>query len=196
MALCNKVKGSIHKKIFILISLTLIVTSIVIYAVIIYVMPKFYFYSKNKDLNKICTKFVDEIEGKSLGSTGEEFENFIKKYKGYLIEVLIFDKEGKYVQMPDNKYKNYVVSDGLDMLTEDICYEAYRYYLNKPIRVYNDKEKLRFNGNEYYVKYLMKKNTCKLKGKKYTMYFLFSIQPIEEASEVLISFIPYILFIE
>lgn len=196
MALWNKVNNSIHKKIFILISSILIVTSIVIYEAIIYVMPKYYFYNKNQNLNRICIEFVDEIKGKSLSETSENFEMFINKYKGDLVEILIFDKEGKYVKLPYNKYNEYAIPEEKELLTEDRCYEEYRYYLGDPIEASRYERKLRFNEDSDSVKFLMKRYTCNLRGEKYTMYFSFYLQPIKEASEVLVNFIPYIGFIE
>lgn len=195
--LIKSIKNSINKKFFLITSLILILCSMLIYLFIIIVMP----ISYERYIDKKITYSTTSLSNNARNTILSNFPDLFDYNSLYNIKYayIVFDETKKYVPINDSEYLFYNFDDPADIsnFNEESFLLSYKYkkdelstdellkYLSLQIKL--DIPDVLANTKYIKVPLTLKDNTnC-------TMYLFFVLQPISDASTILINLLPYVL---
>lgn len=193
--LIKSIKNSINKKFFLITSLILIICSMLIYLFIVIVMPISYENYIDKKVYNITSSFSN----KSIYNFPDLFTN--DTFYGINYAYIVFDSNKKYVSIIDSEYLLYTFDDSsyISEFNEESFLLSYKYkkdelstdellkYLSLNFKLYIPDSLANANVKYIKVPITLKDNTT------YTMYLFWGLQPINDASKVLINLLPYVL---
>lgn len=162
----NKIKTSIGYKLFLVTTLLLVISSMCTYAIIYLLLPNNYYKYKDMTIQNQLDKVVNECKNLELKDIDNYFNEF--SFNNNAI-IFIGDKHGRIVysnKFPQNesvpKREEFMHFKGNEDLKDKTMYKSYR--------------NLKFQDAE----------------EGYNLYLMMPLQPITEASKVLVLLIPYI----
>ncbi|WP_155590917.1 sensor histidine kinase [Lysinibacillus cavernae] len=181
----NFVQGSVTRKIFIITTLLLIISAFMIYLLLYFLLPQFYYKYKQDNLNDNVTMLVDQIEGKSFATVERILDKFTTKTKN--VSLIVSDLEGNIVYLPSvyipNNEKTKAVKSVPVLPVQPAKSNAEK-----------NEEENKINEQEVPSTYSVNKE-IQLQEGKYHITFYSYLYPIDEITRVLSLFMPYVLAI-
>lgn len=175
----NSIKKSITYRIFVITSILLVVTSLSIYLILYFLMPNYYFIYKKNSLERGLNNLANKIRNISIDEGVYYLDEFATNNN---VSMVVVDSNGYIVYFPSEITKFFYGKPHKEFLTP--------FSYNVP-----DREES-FNGNKgkrNLSRYTSWKEVTFLNDSQvYTVYVTAHLQPIDEASKVLVMFMPYI----
>lgn len=171
----DKIKKHITYKIFIVTMVLLVTSSFSIYSILYFLLPNFYYKYKKNSIENALDKLVINVNGNSISEADTVFKDFIVKNN---VSLVVVDSTGQVVYVPNiltsaipaayiGTTISGIASNPMEMVQADTgsnegIYTSYRYVT--------------------FQNYIQ----------TYTILVNATLQPIDEASKVLVLFLPYI----
>jgi two-component system, OmpR family, sensor histidine kinase VanS len=174
----NKYSKSVTVKIFGVTSMLLVISAFLIYLIMYSMLPKFYYNYKRDTVKKGLQELTENISGAPIKDAVEQMDDFIEKYN---VAMRVLDPEGRVVYIPSNFVR---------FTENNVHREAFR-----PMRGtqgYQSLMRERFVSRSANVYTVFSEVSFAEEDTIFTLYVNAPLQPIDEASRVLIMFTPYI----
>lgn len=169
-----KLKG-ITLKIFTITSVLLILSALIIYLTFYFLLPTYYYNYKSDRLNSGVTNLIKEIEYTSIDKVDDVLNSFVQTYN---VRMMIHNQESYSVYFPVDRQFNEAFNRGKHQIPG-------RNQLNRHL--------LHEEWNSSDV--ILITETLFFQNEEYTITVVAPLQPIDEASNVIIMFLPYMLIV-
>lgn len=100
----KKIRSSLFAKVFIITMALLLFISLLVFAVLAWVMPKTYSQELNSELDMQVKEFVFELEQSSFADSGNLFDRFI--YTNSIASIELYSYEGELLETPTSQFEN------------------------------------------------------------------------------------------
>ncbi|MBW9144678.1 HAMP domain-containing histidine kinase [Clostridium sp. CM027] len=174
----NKMKKSITFKIFTITSILLIASAICIYLIIYFMLPIYYYNYKRNNVETGLTKLASTVQSLSMEESKKYFDEFNLKYT---VSLNVQDMKGNIIYPPLN-----IISFGISQDTD----------IPKDSLPLPDKTLLRGSVTSTMSKEVISLVPKQIKfsedNESYTINVIIPLQPIDEASKVLLNLVPLI----
>ena len=100
----KKIKGSLFAKVFLITTVMLLCISLLVFAMLAWLMPKTYSNKLNTILDERAQGFVSELEQVSFPDSGGLFDQFIADMEINSVE--LYDSSGDFVPLPSKEFDN------------------------------------------------------------------------------------------
>lgn len=167
---------SVSFKIFLITSAMLVLTTALLYGVIFFVLPPYYKTYKMNQLDSGITKLLETSQHYTLVESSDNLENFATKYN---VAFRIYDYAGDLVYEPRSFIR---ISNGMAIIETERMGD----HLNDSTQMYEIEQ---FGGKSQALHF---NSSIIFTDGAYTIQGSASLQPISEASGILLQFIPYI----
>lgn len=178
-------KKSISFKIFIITSILLITLTLFTYLFLYFMLPSYYYNYKKSNINSGLDKLVSQIEGLPQKESDKYIDSFSEEYN---VGIKVLDPKGADVYMPDNfiLYKNGEIKKSVIGKLPALP--------SLPFKKTNTVFIMSIRGGDKVSSIYTTSRKIILKDSPnlFTIYVSAALQPISEASKVLILFMPYI----
>ena len=100
----KKIKGSLFVKVFLITTVMLLCISLLVFAMLAWLMPQTYSNKLNTILDERAQGFVSELEQVPFSDSGGLFDQFIADMEINSVE--LYDSSGDFVPLPSKEYNN------------------------------------------------------------------------------------------
>ncbi|PEA55749.1 two-component sensor histidine kinase [Bacillus pseudomycoides] len=175
------VLGSVTRRIFLITTGLLVMSALLIYLLLYFLLPSFYYQYKQNNLNKNVNIFVEKVKGESFKDVKAALERYSSENKDVIC--IVSDRKGTIVYTPSI----YVPDEG-NVSTVD---EVPAIPVQSAVNITGQAEEKNQQSPSIYTI----KEEVQLQEGGYQFTFYTYLYPIEEISRVLLSFSPYIIAI-
>ncbi|GAA0776960.1 HAMP domain-containing sensor histidine kinase [Clostridium subterminale] len=174
----NNIRKSITFKIFKITSILLITSTICIYLILYFLLPSYYYKYKKSNIETGLNKLENTVSKLSINDAKKYFDEFNAKYT---VSLTIYDSIGRLIYLPFNLIEMPILDQG----NIDNTSQFMNTFQTGSVSI--------SGNNKHSSTYMISRQITFLNdNERYTMDVIVPLQPIDEASKVILNLLPLI----